>query len=69
MDPKLAEEIWPQIRFAVSLDRGKLLDELRKQAQWAIDSGIARPGATLPDFDPIVVDGLLEEARRPPTDK
>jgi ABC-type nitrate/sulfonate/bicarbonate transport system substrate-binding protein len=69
MDPKLVAEIWPQIRFAVSLDRGKLVGELRNQAQWAIDSGIARPGAQLPDFDPIVVNGLLEEARQPPTSK
>jgi len=69
MDPKLAVEIWPQIRFAVTLDRGKLVEELRNQAQWAIDSGIARLGAAVPDFDLIVVNGLLEEARQPATNK
>jgi NitT/TauT family transport system substrate-binding protein len=64
MDPKLAREIWPQIRFAVSLDRAELIKELRTQAQWAIDSGVARPGARLPDFEAVVVGDLLDEARK-----
>jgi len=64
MDPGLAREIWPQINFAVSLDRQKLIDEMRRQGQWAIDSGVARAGTKLPDFDAVVVDGLLAEARQ-----
>jgi NitT/TauT family transport system substrate-binding protein len=69
MDPKLASEIWSQIRFAVSLDRAQLIKELRTEGQWAIDSGIARPGAKLPDFDAVVVGDLLDEARRSPQNK
>jgi ABC-type nitrate/sulfonate/bicarbonate transport system substrate-binding protein len=64
MDPGLAHEIWPQINFGVSLDRQTLIAEMRKQGQWAIDSGLARPGTRLPDFDPIVVDDLLKEAQQ-----
>lgn len=64
LDPKLAREIWPRIDFAVSLNREELVAELRKQAQWAIDAGVARPGSTLPDFNAVVVDSLLVEARQ-----
>jgi NitT/TauT family transport system substrate-binding protein len=64
MDPGLAREIWPQINFGVSLDRQKLVAEMRRQGQWAIDSGLARPGTKLPDFDSVVVDDLLKEARQ-----
>lgn len=69
MDPKLASEIWPQIKFGVSLDRAKLIAELRSQSQWAINSGLARPGTKLPDFEAVVVGGLLDEARQHPIKK
>lgn len=62
LDPKLAREIWPRIDFGVTLKREELVAELRKQAQWAIDAGVARPGSTLPDFNTVVVDSLLAEA-------
>jgi NitT/TauT family transport system substrate-binding protein len=64
LDPKLAREIWPKIKFGVSLDRPALVAELRKQAQWAIDSGLTRTGTVLPDFGAVVVDSLLAEARQ-----
>ncbi len=64
LDPKLAREIWPRIDFAVTLNREELVAELRKQAQWAIDAGVARPGSALPDFNAVVVDSLLAEARQ-----
>lgn len=64
MDPKLASEVWPQIKFGITLDRAKLIAELRNQGQWAIDSGIARPGTKLPDFEAVVVSSLLDEARQ-----
>jgi ABC-type nitrate/sulfonate/bicarbonate transport system substrate-binding protein len=64
MDPELAAEVWRQITFGVSLDRAKLVAELRNQGQWAIDSGIARPGTKLPNFEAVVDNSLLDEARQ-----
>lgn len=53
-----------RIDFAVALNRAELIAELRRQAQWAIDSGVARLGIAVPDFNPVVVDSLLTEARQ-----
>jgi NitT/TauT family transport system substrate-binding protein len=63
MDPGLAREIWQQINFSISLDRQKLAAEMQRQGQWAIDSGLARPETKLPDFDSVIADDLLKEAR------
>ncbi|MCL4458449.1 MAG: NrtA/SsuA/CpmA family ABC transporter substrate-binding protein [Chloroflexi bacterium] len=57
-DPVLVEAIWDEYQIKTELSQG-LLNEWQRQAQWAIDAGLALKGAVVPNFKPFVyVDGL-----------
>lgn len=65
LDPEVARRIWPTLDFRVGLERDALVRELETQARWAVASGLARPGAALPDFAAVVVPGPFRAAQAP----
>jgi len=63
LDPQIAKKQWPSLNLAIDLDRAALVSELEAQARWALANNLVRPDAKLPDFNKVVVSGLLEAAR------
>ncbi|WP_242560279.1 NrtA/SsuA/CpmA family ABC transporter substrate-binding protein [Pandoraea capi] len=59
-DPKLAASYWSQLNLRVGLDKAAVVQELERQARWAIDNKLVRPDAKLPDFNQVVVTTVLD---------
>jgi NitT/TauT family transport system substrate-binding protein len=64
LDPAIAKNFWPRTKFNIELDKAGLVAELQRQAQWAVDNHLVRPDAKIPDFNNVVVTGLLDQARK-----
>jgi ABC-type nitrate/sulfonate/bicarbonate transport system substrate-binding protein len=64
VDPAIAVDFWPRAKFKVDLDKAGLVAQLQEQANWAVANNLVRPNTKLPDFNTVVVPGLLEQARK-----
>ncbi len=63
LDPSVTGALWKGLGFGVALDRGRLIPVLAREARWAADSGLIRPGSRLPNFETVVVDKIYKRAR------
>jgi NitT/TauT family transport system substrate-binding protein len=63
LDPGAPATFWKDLTFGVTLDRQGLSRVLARQAQWAADNGLVKPGTKLPDFETVVDDRILQRAR------
>jgi NitT/TauT family transport system substrate-binding protein len=64
MDFEIAKKEWQQIHYGIELNP-KIIRDMEEQAQWAIDTGLTRPGTKMPDFSGVVVvPTILEMAKR-----
>ncbi|VVE51136.1 sulfonate ABC transporter substrate-binding protein [Pandoraea communis] len=62
-DPALAARYWPKLNLGLGIDKASVVRELESQARWAIDNKLVRPGARIPDFNQVVVTGILDSIR------
>lgn len=63
LDPEITKGFWNRFNYDLALDKLALVAALKEQAEWAIANKLVRPDATIPDFDKVVVGGLLDDAR------
>lgn len=63
LDPSGPAKFWSGMDFRIVLDSNRLVGDLKSQAQWALDNGLAKPGSKMPDFSTIVTDKIYKLAQ------
>ena len=64
VDKKILDHIWPNFSFDLEL-RQEILDLIRKEAQYAIESGARPEGAAIPDYRDMFEPRFLKAIGRP----
>ena len=64
VDPEIVRNFLPRTDFDLKSGKKELVAEFEAQAKWAIDNKLVRSDIKIPDFNAVVVTGLLDQARK-----
>lgn len=63
MDRATVAKEWERIPFEITLNKPEYVGEVKRQAQWALGSGLVPPSTKLPDYDKLVTTSIFDKAQ------